>query len=162
MAEPTDGAGLDATAETGSADGLLREVAGIADRERPVMLEPDDVIAGYRIVRALATGGQGRVYLARDERLQREVAIKLHLPRASAGGLEPEAGAIGRLSDPNVVTVFQIGTHEGRPFVAMEYAPGGTARTWCKPPRSARSIVELYLGAARGLAAAHAAGLVHL
>ncbi|MBK9037268.1 MAG: serine/threonine protein kinase [Myxococcales bacterium] len=161
---PTDGDEGDAASTAG--DALVRAVLGMGRRPPPVALVPGQLLAdSYRIVRTLGAGGMGVVYLARDQRLGRDVAIKLHAAGAAGPGGERlirEASAIAQLGHANVVTVYQIDTYEGHPFVAMEYVDGGTARSWlASQPRTWREIVALYLGAGRGLAAAHAAGLVH-
>ncbi|MBP9863710.1 MAG: serine/threonine protein kinase, partial [Kofleriaceae bacterium] len=164
-AEVTAG-GSGASTGASAGDSLLRAIVGMGRRSPPVSLVPGQVIAGtYRIERMLGVGGMGVVYLARDQRLGRDVALKLHATDAGARSVERlarEAAAIAQLSHPNVVTVYQIATHDGQPFVAMEYVDGGTARTWlAAEPRRASEILALYLDAGRGLAAAHAAGLVH-
>jgi tetratricopeptide (TPR) repeat protein len=151
---------------TEEGDSLLREVLGMGRRVPPAVLVPGQVVAGtYRIVRTLGAGGMGVVYLARDQRLGRDVAIKLHAAGGTARSVERltrEASAIARLTHDNVVTVYQIDSIDGQPFVAMEYVDGGTARSWlAAEPRSWRAIVALYVAAGRGLAAAHRAGLVH-
>jgi tetratricopeptide (TPR) repeat protein len=147
-------------------DELLREVIGMAPRAAPAALARGQVVDGaYRIEDELGSGGMGRVYRAHDLRLGRDVAIKLHTAVASEPGgarLLREAAALARLAHPNVVTVFEVGTWSGHPWVAMEYVPGGTARTWlAAAPRRPAEILAVYTAAARGLAAAHAAGLVH-
>ncbi len=116
----------------------------------------------YRIERVLGEGGMGIVYLAHDIRLDREVAIKVGIEHSAAAiaRLAREALALARLSHPNVVVLHEIGEVHGRSYVAMEYVSGGTARAWCVG-RGWREIVALYLAAGNGLAAAHAAGLVH-
>src|SRR5262249_48686785 len=68
---------------------------------------------------------------------------------------------LARLSHPNVVVVYEVGEVDGRLFVAMEHVAGGTARTWLTTARRWREIVALYAAAGDGLAAAHAAGIVH-
>jgi eukaryotic-like serine/threonine-protein kinase len=129
-------------------------------------LREGQVIADvYDVIERLGAGGMGVVYLARDRRLSRKVALKLILAAPSSTSvarLVREAQAIAQLSHPNVVTVYQIGSHDDQPFVAMEYVDGGTARTWLSAkPRTWREIVALYVAAGRGLEAAHRAHLVH-
>ena len=152
---------------------LVRELAAPpADRERVHLLAPGSRIAEhFEVVRKLGMGGMGVVYLARDERLDRVVAVKLLVPRRGEDGsrreagtarLEREAQAMAQLAHPNVVTVHEVGRHDAGVYVAMEYVDGGTARQWANErTRSVAEIVEVYLQAARGLAAAHAAGFVH-
>ncbi len=150
-------------------DELLRAVLAASEPQAPSsqpLLNEGAVIADhYEILERLGAGGMGIVYLARDKRLARKVALKLIRTgpsHASVTRLVREAQAIAKLSHPNVVTVFQIGTHEDQPFVAMEYVDAGTARTWLEAkPRTWREIVALYLAAGRGLEAAHRAHLVH-
>jgi eukaryotic-like serine/threonine-protein kinase len=144
----------------------LRELLGMTPRRPPAALTAGQVIGeSYRIERTLGAGGMGVVYAARDVRLGRDVAIKVHAAVAGEPGGERllrEAAALARLVHPNVVTVYQVGTWAGHPYVVMELVPGGTARDWLKAaPRTVAEIVELHVAAARGLAAAHAAGLVH-
>ena len=119
----------------------------------------------YRLEHALGHGGMATVYLAYDEELHRPVAIKL-LAEHLAGEADfrkrflREARLAARLSHPNVVSVYDAGEAEdGRPFIVMEYVPGITfAELGQVAPGKA---VELAIQACRGLAHAHAAGLVH-
>ncbi|MBI3181090.1 MAG: serine/threonine protein kinase [Myxococcales bacterium] len=112
----------------------------------------------------------GVVYAAHDPELDRKVALKIlrgelwRDERASDGSarLLREAQAMARLSHPNVVAVHDVGSIEGQVFVAAEYVEGWNLRQWLKlEPRSWREVVRVYLEAGKGLAAAHAAGLVH-
>ena len=141
--------------------------AGSADRaaDRAELL-PSVLGDRYRIERQLGAGGMGVVYAARDAHLGRAVAIKLVGPRIDPGSgqgqLAREARAMANLSHPNIATVYDIGVSSDRLFVVMELIDGGTAADWLKAePRSWREVVGIYLQAARGLAAAHAAGFVH-
>src|SRR5690606_10655235 len=108
----------------------------------------------------------GVVYVAYDEQLDRRVAVKLlrktETDTQGKARLEREAQAMARLSHPNVVTVHEVGTHQGQVFVAMEFVDGGDLRGWLKSqPRSWQQIVAVFCQAGEGLAAAHAAGIVH-
>ena len=117
----------------------------------------------YEIMRELGAGGMGVVYLARDPELDRDVAIKLLRGfggEAARVRLRREAQAMARLAHPNVVAVFDVGEHAGDAFVAMEYLAGDTLARWVAG-KSAREILEAYRAVGRGLAAAHAAGIVH-
>ncbi|MFE3193837.1 serine/threonine-protein kinase [Nocardia sp. NPDC059240] len=127
-----------------------------------------EVFAGYRIVGELGTGGMGEVYLARHPRLPRLDALKV----LSANGVDDEfrgrflreAELAARLRHPNVVTIYDRGEFEGRLWIAMQYVPGKDAARLLRdtggplPLQQALRIVEQ---AARGLDAAHAAGLLH-
>ncbi len=117
----------------------------------------------FTLLEQVGSGGMGVVYAAHDPRLDRRVALKL-LRRSGLGGAEQglrEARALARLSHPNVVTVFEAGLHEGQVFVAMELVEGRTLRQWLEQRRPWREICEVLVAAGRGLAAAHAAGIVH-
>jgi eukaryotic-like serine/threonine-protein kinase len=120
------------------------------------------------VLSLVGQGGMGEVYAAYDPKLDRRIALKL-LRLDDIGGaarresrLVREAQAIARLSHPNVVTVHDVGTIGDRTFVAMEYVDGGTLSAWLAADRrSQREILAVFAKAARGLGAAHAAGLVH-
>ncbi|MEJ7603880.1 MAG: serine/threonine-protein kinase [Kofleriaceae bacterium] len=146
-------------------DDLIKLALGMSRRLPPRALATGQIIDdAYRIEEVLGEGGMGRVYRAHDIRLGRDVAIKLHVVVAVDGQQWSlrEASALARLSHPNAVTVYQVGTWSGHPWVAMEYVPGGTARTWlAAASRTPREILAMYVAAGRGLAAAHAAGIVH-
>jgi eukaryotic-like serine/threonine-protein kinase len=140
--------------------------------ERPAALARDvrDVVAGtligrYLVERRLGAGGMGVVYAARDTELRRDVALKLMRPRlevdAMQARLRREAQAMARLSHPNVVPVFDIGTHDGQLFLAMELVAGDSLRSWVPHPRPWPAVVALFIKAGRGLVAAHTAGLLH-
>ncbi|KIG14143.1 Serine/threonine protein kinase [Enhygromyxa salina] len=121
----------------------------------------------YQILSCIGQGGMGIVYAARDERLGRTVALKLlrpELSRPGSGGradLAKEAQSLAKLSHPNVVAVFDVGEYEGQVFVAMEYVEGQSLRRWLETPRSLTAILEVYIAAGEGLAAAHKAALIH-
>ncbi len=122
--------------------------------------EPE-TIGRYEIRGRLGHGGIGVVYDGWDPRLRREVAVKLlHDRGVDSSRLRREAQALARLSDPHVVEVFEVGTHDGDVFVAMARVEGATLRTWQKD-RGIDEILAAYLQAARGLAAAHRVGVVH-
>lgn len=159
---------VDAAAFTpglGSFDSLFQAIAATPEVAPSLMLEAGAVIAGnYRVIEQLGVGGMGVVYLATDLTLGRKVAIKLHRRVESEGGtarLLREAQAMARLSHPNVITVHQVGTFKTHVFIAMAYVPGGTLRRWLQQRPQPAAIVSMFVQAGRGLAAAHAAGLVH-
>lgn len=118
-------------------------------------------IGRFRLLECIGRGGMGVVWSARDEELDRTVAIKLLRPEFSGRDVTAEARALARLSHPNVVSVFDIGVHGEQRFIAMEYVRGQTLRAWQQAPRSVPEVVAQFLEAGRGLAAAHAVGLVH-
>ena len=128
---------------------------------------PGDAIGRYVVTRELGRGGMGRVLLAVDPQLERKVAIKvLHRSRAGTRPLQArllrEGQALARLSHPNVVQVFEAGRIGDDIFIAMEMIEGPTLRQWqTQTERTPATILAMYRAAGRGLAAAHALGLVH-
>jgi predicted Ser/Thr protein kinase len=134
-------------------------------RDRGGPIEVDGQVGRYRVVRRLGAGGMGVVYEARDPDLDRDVAVKLlhgEGDEALQRRLLREAQAMARISHRNLVTVYDVGTHRGRVFVAMELVRGQTLRQWLERERRPwPDAVRVFLEAGRGLAAAHAAGVVH-
>src|SRR5580693_6102000 len=121
----------------------------------------------YEIVSPLGAGGMGEVYRARDTRLKREVAIKV-LPQATSldadrlRRFEQEALATAALNHPNILAVFDIGTHDGSPYVVSELLEGETLRERLRGGAIAvRKTLDYALQMAHGLAAAHEKGIVH-
>jgi tetratricopeptide (TPR) repeat protein len=146
-------------------DGIDTRRMADALRKRMFGMAPDPPRIGrYVVVDRLGIGGMGVVYRAYDGDLDRRIAIKLVLGDAGIDAqqrLAREAQAIARISHPNVVGVYDVGTHENRVYVAMEYVDGRTLRAWMAEPRSWRECVDVFARAARGLAAAHDGGVVH-
>ena len=130
-------------------------------------IDPGTRLGPYDVVAPIGAGGMGEVYRAHDARLDREVAIKV-LPASYSADpdrlrrFEQEARAAGRLNHPNVMAIYDIGTHEGAPYVVAELLEGATLReklaTGAIPTRKA---VDYALQIARGLGAAHEKGIVH-
>jgi serine/threonine protein kinase/formylglycine-generating enzyme required for sulfatase activity len=127
-------------------------------------------VGRYLVLERLGAGAMGVVYAAYDPELDRKIALKLLRAQEGRGGdrtrgqerLVREAKAIAKLSHPNVVGIFDVGVHEGHVFMAMEYLGGGTLREWMSAKkRSWREIVKMFIEVGRGLAAAHAEGLIH-
>jgi serine/threonine protein kinase len=123
----------------------------------------------YRVEGPIGAGAMGVVYSARDLQLDRKVALKLLRP--DAPGVAPEAQrslmlaearALARLAHPNVLAVHDVGDDGERLFMAMELVEGGTLTAWLRErSRPLSSVLDAFVQAGRGLAAAHAAGLVH-
>ncbi|MGC3998827.1 MAG: serine/threonine-protein kinase [Anaeromyxobacter sp.] len=137
--------------------------------EPPKPVEPEPVtgqrIGRYLVLETLGVGGMGEVLLAYDPALDRRVAVKLAQRRPGDDTLEVrlerEAQALARAVDRHVVTVYDTGKVDGRPYVAMEYVPGSTLKTWLKQPHPRVEILRVFSESARGLAAAHRVGVVH-
>jgi tetratricopeptide (TPR) repeat protein len=131
-------------------------------------LAPGKAVGRYVIQSVLGKGGMGVVYAAFDPDLDRKVAVKLLHPvrsegdgEAAAARLLREGRAIAKLAHPNVVAVFDVGTHDGTVFVAMELVDGVSLDRWIEEPRPWREVVDVFLQAGAGLVAAHSAGMVH-
>jgi len=130
------------------------------------MLEAGSRVGHYEIVAPIGAGGMGEVYRARDSRLRRDVAIKV-LPATLATDadrvrrFEQEALATGMLNHPNLLTVFDVGSHDNSPFLVCELLEGQTLREALVTPLGARKAIEYAVQMASGLAAAHDKGIVH-
>jgi len=130
-------------------------------------LEPGELVAHYRVISPLASGGMGQVYLAEDVRLGRKLALKVLAPRAEpdearASRFEREARAVSALNHPNIITIYDIGEVRGLRFIATEFIEGVTLRTLLGRGRiELRRALGIAMQVAEGLAAAHAAGVVH-
>jgi serine/threonine protein kinase len=147
---------------------LDRGTPGAAPTAGAALLRAGDALGRYVISGVLGSGGMGVVYAAEDPRLGRRVALKLLHPALAEAAEEQqrrllrEAQAMARLSHPNVLPVFDLGTEGGQVFLAMEFIEGPTLAEWLRQrERSWQEILGLFLEAGRGLAAAHQAGLVH-
>ena len=130
-------------------------------------IDPGTRLGPYDVVAPIGAGGMGEVYRARDARLDREVAIKV-LPASYSADpdrlrrFEQEARAAGRLNHPNVMAIYDIGTHEGAPYVVAELLEGATLREkLASGAIPTRKAVDYALQIARGLGAAHEKGIVH-
>mgnify|MGYP002619552931 CR=1 FL=1 len=131
----------------------------------PEQAPPRQQVGRFVLEGRLGAGGMGVVFAAWDPQLDRKVALKI-LKSPDAGSrassrLLREARALAKLRHPNVVAVHEVGLHGDEVFIAMDFIEGCTLRQWLKSPRAWREIVELFIAAGRGLAAAHDVGLVH-
>jgi eukaryotic-like serine/threonine-protein kinase len=125
---------------------------------------PETVIAGrYRLRELLGRGGMSEVWRAEDLELGRDVAIKLLAPDADRARFEREARAVASLAHPNVMQLYDYGESEGRPYMVLEYVPGGTLEDRLRDtgPLPDGETYEIAVGIASGLAHAHARGVVH-
>ena len=151
---PGSGSGLAYTLQTGPI-----VIANLTiDRGTP--------IGRYMVIDRIGSGTMGLVIAAFDPTLDRKVAIKLVRPDPSGESvgrqrLVREAQAMAKLSHPNVVTVFEVGTFAEHVFLAMEYVSGGSLAQWLATKPARRDIVAAFVAAGHGLAAAHRAGIVH-
>ena len=156
------------TVESGSRDDIEadRALASIKSRlfgseeSKPVK------VGRFVVLRRLGAGGMGVVYECSDPELDRQVALKVLRTQQSAdrhrARLLREAKALAAVAHPNVIAVYDVGTVKDQVFIAMEYVEGPTLRKWCTTQkRSVAEIVGAFVQIGRGLAAAHAAGLIH-
>ena len=124
-----------------------------------------DRIGRYEIVSLLGEGGMGVVYLARDPAIGRQVAIKVH--RADTDDLRErflrEARAVGRINHPNIVSIYDVGQHEGQPFLVMEFVAGPTLSEELQktPAMTLLRRLDIVEALANALDFAHGLGLVH-
>lgn len=135
---------------------------------------PDELVAGqpvlpgmrighYVVLDHLDQGGNADIYIAFDERLERQVALKLaRNARPDVVPLLAEATALAAAANPHVITVYDAGHVDGRPYLAMERVIGGSFRQWFEEEsRSTRRVQHHLICAGRGLAGAHEVGVVH-
>lgn len=143
----------------------------LATREsEPVQVDVESqvgkTISRYVVLEEVGLGGMGQVLRAYDPRLQREVAVKLlranALSEEACARLVNEARAMAKVSHPNVVPVYDVETlADGQIVLVMQYVAGDTLRSWTRRPHPWREVVDTLVAAGRGLAAAHAAGILH-
>ena len=129
-------------------------------------LESGTPLGPYEIVGLIGAGGMGEVYRARDPRLQRTVAIKILPPSFSTDldrlrRFEHEARAAGSLNHPNIVAVFDVGVHAASPYLVTEFLEGQTLRDKLVSQLPVERAIDYATQMARGLAAAHAKGILH-
>ncbi|MFP2913145.1 protein kinase domain-containing protein, partial [Pyxidicoccus sp. 3LFB2] len=145
---------------TSSTEGLT----DVADERPP--LSQGSTLARYVVLERIGRGAMGDVYAAYDPELDRQVALKLLRPEGRhleelRSRLLREAQALARLAHPNVVTVHDVGVAGDCLFLALELVEGTTLAEWLKAPRAQGEVLRVFRDAGLGLAAAHAAGLVH-
>jgi eukaryotic-like serine/threonine-protein kinase len=125
------------------------------------------VLGRYRVIEAIGEGGMGAVYRAPDERLDRDVALKVIsggalVDPAARSRFQKEAHALSRLNHPNIASVYDFDTHEGVDFLVMELVPGVSLDEMLRSgPLTEAETVDLGLQLAQGLGAAHREGIIH-
>jgi len=171
----SEGRGRAAGPVTGDLGETTLSSEGLPEPLRAFLLERGDTLGRYVVLDVLGQGGMGVVYAAYDPELERKVAIKLVRwagptdGKGSLGGsrLLREAQALAKLTHPNVVAVYDVGTWQQQSvFVAMEHVEGQTVSCWIQQrwpesPPSWREVLAVMVPAGRGLEAAHAVGIVH-
>jgi serine/threonine protein kinase len=158
---------------------LMSPVADAAHRQRqdaatlidhgapPLMLSPPPSLPGYELLEELGRGGMGVVYKARQTRLNRLVAVKM-LPSGAAVShhelerFRAEAETLARLHHPNIVTIYDVGEHDGRPFFVLEYIPGPSlAQVLAGRSQDPLASAHLIETIARAMHAVHQCGIIH-
>ena len=131
---------------------------------------PDELgrLGDYRVLKLLGQGGMGAVYLAEDPQLERLVALKVMRPELAAKldfrqRFLREAKATAKLKDDHIVAIYHVGEHKGLPFLAMEYLQGESLEQWLSRGKNltVAQLLRVARDITRGLAAAHAKGLIH-
>src|SRR5262245_11114289 len=132
-----------------------------------MLISPNTTLGPYSILSKIGEGGMGEVWRARDQKLGRDVAIKV-LPAAFSedknrlARFEQEAQAAGGLNHPNILVIHHIGTHDGSPYIVSELLEGESLRDlMAGNSLPQRKAIDYALQLARGLAAAHEKGIVH-
>ena len=146
-------------------EGPDRSAPGDAPLPGEMRTEPlqVSVYAGrYAVDSEIGRGAMGRVLRARDAKIGREVALKILAPGARRERFEQEARAAGALNHPNIIAVYDVGEHDGEPFIVSELLQGRTLRTALRDgPLPAPEVLDFAVQLADGLATAHKAGIVH-
>jgi serine/threonine protein kinase len=153
-----EGSFIDSPAHEAAAESILDE---------KTELKPGQVVGAYEILSFITRGGMGEVYLARDTRLGRNVALKF-LPSSFTkdherlGRFEQEARAISALNHPNILTIHEVGEVDGRHFLATEYVDGQTLRQRLADRNlNVKEGLDIAIQIASAMAAAHVKGIVH-
>lgn len=152
--------------------GLTVPLAGGADAPDSAPKFRNAVLGKFELIEKLGEGSFGIVWKARDNQLQRWVALKIfrsEFSGVSKSSLKREATAVAQIDHPNVVRVYEIGEHSGQSYIAFQYVPGGTLTRWIKKqsPESKRQPIppekaaKFALQLAEGLKAVHACGVIH-
>ena len=133
------------------------------DSRTPLKIAEAQQIGRFGLIREIARGGMGQVFLARDTKLGRKVAIKflLHDDPNFVGRFLVEARATARCTHENIVTIFEVGEHLGLPFMVLEYLEGKTLSQLLEVRPTARQFAELMVPVARALERATEHGIVH-
>ena len=164
---PEKGLGESTATEENSCYRSTAKGVSWTQRTNFVSLSPGTRLGPYEVQSSIGAGGMGEVYRARDTRLNRDVAVKV-LPQSFATDQERlrrftlEAQSAGALNHPNILAIYDVGTHEGMPYIVSELLEGESLRARLRGGKlSVAKAVDIARQAASGLAAAHAKGITH-
>jgi serine/threonine protein kinase/Tfp pilus assembly protein PilF len=166
-AEPASAAGTPSFARTAKFSAVVPGRTHTAAPGADQAPAPPPVVPGYEVLEEVGRGGMGVVYKARQLKLNRPVALKMLLAGAHSGKeqvarFRAEAETVARLQHPNIVHIYEVGEHQGRPFCALEFVQGGSLdQRLAGEPLPARQAAALTQILARAMEVAHRAGIIH-
>ena len=133
------------------------------DDDNPAEMTGETIAGRYRLLEPLGRSAMSAVWLAHDDELERQVAVKMLAPSADRARFEREARAAAALSHPNICSLFDYGEADGRPYMVLEYLPNGSLEDRLRDgqPLADDETLRIATELAAGLAHAHGRGLVH-
>ena len=133
------------------------------DHDNPAEMTGESIAGRYRLLEPLGRGAMSAVWLAHDDELERQVAVKMLAPSADRARFEREARAVAALSHPNICALYDYGEADGRPYMVLEYLPNGSLEDRLRDGQRLADdeTLRIATGMAAGLAHAHGRGLVH-
>jgi tetratricopeptide (TPR) repeat protein/TolB-like protein/predicted Ser/Thr protein kinase len=147
---------------------MANEESGHIDETQSFsVLNPGTRVSQFKVIKKIGSGGMAEAYLAEDTRLQRKVTLKFLLEQYASepeikARFTQEAQAAAKLNHPNIITIHEVAEFEGRPYIAMEYLPGGTLKDLMAARElTLREIIDIGIQVGEGLNRAHEDGIVH-
>ena len=158
----SSGSGRTCASTSASASSILGRSL-IVDHDNPAEMTGESIAGRYRLLEPLGRGAMSAVWLAHDDELERQVAVKMLAPSADRARFEREARAVAALSHPNICALYDYGEADGRPYMVLEYLPNGSLEDRLRDGQRQTDAETLRIATeiAAGLAHAHDRGLVH-